>query len=60
MHDEAIEEIRNRRKKMLLEDFGGSIERFGEEARKWQCEHPDRVVNLHDLNKATRQRARQG
>lgn len=46
MRDEVIEEIRERRKKMLREDFDNSIKRFGEEAQRWQQEHPERVVNL--------------
>ena len=46
MRDEVVEEIRERRKKMLREDFADSIKRFGEEARRWQQQHPERVVNL--------------
>ena len=54
MRDKIIEEIREKRKVMLREDFAGSIKRFGEEARQWQREHPDRVVNLHDRKMAER------
>jgi len=46
MRDEAIEQIRERRKKMLQEEFDGSIKRFGEEACRWQQQHPERIVNL--------------
>ncbi len=48
MSDAVIEEVRNRRKKMLEEDFEGSIKKFGEEARKWEKEHSSKVKNLHD------------
>jgi hypothetical protein len=60
MRDEVIEEIRKRRKEMLAEEFGGSIKRFGEEARRWQKEHPDRVVNLHEKKLEEKRRARNG
>jgi hypothetical protein len=48
MRDEVIEEIRERRQKMLEENFAGSIKRFGEEARLWQSKHAKRVVNSHN------------
>ena len=54
MRDEVIEEIRERRRKMLQEEFSGSTRHFGEEARRWQREHPERVVNLHDSKAAER------
>ena len=54
MRDEVIEEIRERRRRLLQEDFGGSIKCFGEHARQWQREHPERIVNLHDRRAAER------
>ena len=59
MRDEIIEEIRERRKKMVQDEFGGSMKRFGEIARQWQTEHPQRVVNLRKIKKAALD-ARQG
>jgi hypothetical protein len=60
MRDQVIEEIRDRRRKMLQEDFGGSIKKFGEHARQWEKEHPERVVNLHDLKAAEYRKIRFG
>lgn len=54
MRDEVIEEIRERRKRMLREEFDGSIKHFGDKARQWQHDHPDRIVNLHDQKNAER------
>ena len=52
--DDAVEEIRQRRKELLQKQFGGSMKRFGEAAREWQRKHPDQVVNLHDLKRKDR------
>ena len=45
IHDEAIEEIRNRRRQLLNEQYGGSIDRFLDEAEIWQKKHPERIVH---------------
>jgi hypothetical protein len=45
IRDEAIEEIRERRRKLLKEEYGGSIDRFFDDADKWQKEHPTQVVH---------------
>ena len=44
IRDEAIEEMRERRRRMMDEHYDGSIERLIDEAEQWQWEHPDRVV----------------
>lgn len=44
IRDEAIEEIRERRRLMIQEQYEGSIERFLDDAEKWQKEHPEKIV----------------
>ena len=46
MIDREVEEIRKRRRRILRDDYGGSIERFVEDARDWGQKHPEKVVNL--------------
>ena len=46
MIDHEVEEIRKRRRRILRDDYGGSIERFVEDARRWGREHPEQVVDL--------------
>ena len=46
MIDQEVEEIRKRRQRIHREDYGGSIDKFVEDARRWGREHPDKVVNL--------------
>ena len=56
IHDEAIEEIRERRRKLLKEQYGNSIDRFFDEAEKWQEQHSDRVVRperIREFKKAS-------
>lgn len=43
--DEAIEEMRERRRRLLKEKYDNSLERYFEEADKWQKQHPQRVVH---------------
>jgi len=43
IRDEAIEEIRERRRDLLKKQYGGSIDRFMDDAEEWQKNHPDRV-----------------
>jgi hypothetical protein len=45
IRDDAIEEIRERRRLLLKEQYGGSIDRFLNDAEDWQKKHPDRVVH---------------
>ena len=44
IRDEAIEEIRERRRRMIQEEYGGSIDRFLDDAEKWHKEHPEKTV----------------
>jgi hypothetical protein len=56
IRDEAIEEIRERRRKLLKEEYGGSIDRFFDAAEEWQKKHPERIVHPHrhiELRKAS-------
>ena len=46
MIDREVEEIRKRRRRILRDECGGSIERFVEDARRWGRQHPDKVVDL--------------
>jgi hypothetical protein len=45
IRDEAIEEIRERRRKLLKEQYDGSIDRLLDDAEQWQKKHPERVVH---------------
>jgi len=45
IYDEAIEEMRERRRKLMKEKYDNSPDRLFEEADKWQKEHPDRVAH---------------
>ena len=54
IRDEAIEEIRERRRRLIKEQYGGSIDRFFDDADEWQKKHPERVVHpqrLRELRK---------
>jgi hypothetical protein len=56
IRDEAIEEIRERRRRLIKEQYGGSIDRFLDDAEKWQKEHPEQVVRperIRELKKAS-------
>jgi len=46
MIDHEVEEIRKRRRRILREDYGGSIEEFVKDASRWGREHPDKVISL--------------
>lgn len=46
MIDREVEEIRKRRRRILRTAYGGSIDRFVQDARRWGREHPDKVVDL--------------
>ena len=45
IYDEAIEEMRERRRKLMKEKYGNSPERLFDDADKWQKNHPERVVH---------------
>ncbi len=49
--DPVVEEIRRRRKELFQEEFGGSIKKMGEVIRKYQREHPEKIVNVHECKK---------
>lgn len=56
IRDEAIEEIRERRRHLLKVQYGGSIDRFLDDAEEWQKNNPDRIVRperVRELSKAT-------
>jgi hypothetical protein len=46
MKDRIVEEIRARRRALLLERYGGSIQKMLAASREWQMSHPDRVKTL--------------
>jgi len=52
MIDHEVEEIRKRRRRILRDDYGGSIERFVEDAGRWGREHPEKVVDLKKKRQA--------
>jgi hypothetical protein len=60
MRDEVIEEIRERSKKMLFEDYGGSIEKLAGQARKWEKENPGKAVDLHAQHQAEQRKQKYG
>jgi hypothetical protein len=49
--DPVIEEIRDRRKKLVREKYHGSIEEFLDAAKEYQKKHHEKVVNLHEDKK---------
>jgi hypothetical protein len=56
IRDEAVEEIRERRRVLLTERYGGSIDRLLDDAGQWQKKHPERIVKperLTELRKAS-------
>jgi hypothetical protein len=44
-HDDAIEEMRDRRRKLLKEKYDGSLDRLFNDAEQWQKQHPERIVH---------------
>ena len=46
MKDMAVEEVRARRRRLLKERYGGSVDRLVQSAIDGQRLHPLRVVNL--------------
>jgi hypothetical protein len=49
IRDEIIEEIRERRRKLIRDEFGGSIDKFFDEAARWQKQHPELMVQPNKL-----------
>jgi hypothetical protein len=49
MYNKAVEEIRERRKKLLKDNYNGSIDKFIDEAIKWEKQHSEKIVNLHKI-----------
>ncbi len=47
MKDEAIEAIRQRRRKLFREKYNGSIDQLVAAAIKWEQKHPEQVVHAH-------------
>jgi len=47
--DKAIDEIRDRRKKLLLKQYNGSIENLINEAISWQHKNPQKVTHLRKI-----------
>ena len=45
IRDEAIEELRERRRELMKVNYENSIERLFEDAGQWQKKHPERVVH---------------
>ena len=45
IRDEAIEEIRERRRQMIKDQYGGLIDRFFDEAEIWQKKHPELIAH---------------
>jgi hypothetical protein len=45
IRDEAIEEIRERRRRMIKEQYGGSIDHLLDEAEEWQKKHPEQLAH---------------
>ena len=51
MIDKAVEEIRERRRRLWQSRYGGSVHRFVKEMDAWQKAHPRRVANLRKRTK---------
>jgi hypothetical protein len=49
-HDDAIEEMRERRRKLLKEKYDGSLECLFNDAEQWQKQHPERIVQPQRAN----------
>ena len=51
MKDPVIEEIRERRRQLIREQFSGSIDSWVDCAREWEKNHPRQVVSLRKKTK---------
>jgi len=51
--DPAVEEVRKRRRKLLEEKYQNSIRNLLSEGNKWEREHPDKTVDLHNRKEET-------
>ena len=45
IRDEAIEEMRERRRKLIKDKYDNSLDRLFDDADKWQKQHPERIVH---------------
>lgn len=50
MYNKAVEEIRERRRRLLKENYNDSINKFIDEAIKWEKKHPEKIINLHRMH----------
>ena len=46
MKDIAVDDVRERRRRLVKEAYGGSMDGFVDEAIRWSKEHPTRTVDL--------------
>jgi hypothetical protein len=46
MKDPVVEEIRERRRRLLRERYRGSVRAFVADAVRWSTEHSDKVTSL--------------
>ena len=56
MRDEVIEEIRERRKRIIKEDYGGSFDQLFDEAMRHSKEHPERIAKVPSQREQRKQR----
>lgn len=51
MKDQAVEEVRERRRRLIKDQYHGSIHAFVSEIVRWGTAHPDKVENLRQRRK---------
>ena len=54
MFDKEVEEIRERRKKLIIDKYNGDIDKMINEAMEWEKENLDRVVSFKMKSSMTR------
>ena len=54
MFRDPAEEVRDRRRTLLQERYGGLVSKLLAEAAKWQLEHPGRSVDLRSERRVRR------
>jgi hypothetical protein len=52
MHDNAVEEIRNRRKLLIEKEFNNSPKVLGEKLREFEKKYPGKIVDMHNRDLA--------
>ncbi len=50
MFDKEVEEIRERRKKLIIDKYNGDIDKMINEAMEWEKENSNRVVSFKIKN----------